>query len=89
MPYPEGVNLSAANGPYSPGPNVSDAWEAVHYDLCRLADRIETVAGKALANAGEDISTRYDRLNMESLLADTLPHLAALKVALANLERMV
>ena len=83
--YPD--NFSAAgSGVDAPDCN---AWEAMHDELCNMVNRIEDIAGKALANADESDLTRAERRDLASRYQDAEPFFKMLRNALANLERAV
>ena len=67
----------------------SNGWEGMHDQLCGMANRIEEIAGKALALSNEDDCTRAERRELAAHYRDAAPFFEVLRNALANLERAV
>jgi hypothetical protein len=83
--YPDDFH-AAGSGIDAPAGN---GWEGMYDQLCSMVNRIEEIAGKALALSNEDDCTREERRDLADRYLDAQPFFEALRNALVNLERMV
>lgn len=83
--YPDNFH-AAGSGIDAPDGN---GWEAMHDQLCSMVNRIEDIAGKALALSNEDGCTRAERRELAAQYREAAPFFEVLRNALVNLERKV
>jgi hypothetical protein len=83
--YPDNFH-AAGSGIDAPDGN---GWEGMHDQLCDMVNRIEDIAGKALALSNEDDLTRAERRDLAAQYRDAAPFFEVLRNALANLEKAV